>query len=108
MATCEQVSINLAMSESEFETEVEDEENIEPRLKSVVRGAYACPVIGCVKGRGIRGKGVLRQHWRNTHLKQVLTFGCPVRGCEARRRRRTDMNRHMHTHQEFSSEEEVR
>ncbi len=64
MATHEQLSIDLAMSESEFETKAEDDyqEYIEPRVKSVVRGAHACSVMGCEKGKGIKGKGVLRQH----------------------------------------------
>lgn len=35
-------------------------------------------------------------------------YGCPVRGCDQRRKRRTDMNRHMRTHPIFKNEVEVR
>ena len=63
---------------------------------------------GCQRGKCIKSIGLFRQHWRSTHLPQVLTYGCAVRGCGQKRRRQTDLNSHMRMLQVFQSRTAVR
>lgn len=56
--------------------------------------AMKCPVLGC-KGIMFPCKTKFNRHWEEKHLLQPTKYICPLTGCLAECRRKSDMKAHV-------------
>jgi hypothetical protein len=61
--------------------------------------AMLCPVVGCI-GIQFPTKTRFQRHWEEKHRLQTRKFLCPIAGCSAEVRRRSDMRTHLKTKHE--------